>query len=384
MKIAFIYDAIYPYVKGGVEKRIYELTRRLSKHYEIYIIGYRYWDNNSNTKRYGNVTYYGTAPPVQFYSGDRRSLGEAVYYAATMSKAIDAMVREGIDVVDVQNIPYLHYPILHLVKKLKMLGRVNLVLTWHEVWRDYWLEYLGKALGLTGYIIERLLAKLSENNIAVSKRTKLTLEALGARNIAVIQNGVDYQLIKNISPSKEHQSDVIYAGRLTYEKKVEMLVQAIDLLRRELNDIKCIIIGDGPKKPRLKRLIQELHLEENIELLDPVNSHERYISILKSSKVFVLPSTREGFSIVALEANAAGLPVITFSHPMNAANDLIIDGYNGYKMPLNVEELAKHIYIALNRYKVMRRYSSRIAACYDWNKISMKLEEYYIRLLEIV
>lgn len=375
MKIAFLYNTVYPYVKGGVEKRIYELAKRLSKHHEVYIIGYRYW-NNSNPKHYGNIKYYGTAPPAKLYSSNRRSIGEAIYYTATMAKAIDIIAKEKIDIVDVQNTPYLHYPVLHLAKKLKLLPKTKLLLTWHEAWREYWYEYLGKHLGIIGYTVERLLAKLSKNNITVSKRTKLILETLGAKNITIIPNGIDYKLIQNIPPSKEHQSDIIYAGRLTYEKKVETLIQAVYQLKQENKDIKCIIIGHGPKKPLLRKLIQQLHLQDNIKLLDPVNPYTKYVSVLKASKVFVLPSTREGFSITTLEANAAGLPVITFKHPLNAANDLIINGYNGYKIPVNSNILADYIIKSLDMYKLMKKHSVRLASLYEWDNIVKELEEY--------
>ena len=377
VKIAFIYNAVYPYVKGGVEKRIYELAKRLSHHHEVYIIGYQYW-SNSNPKRYRNITYYGTAPPVKFYSNYRRSIGEAIYYTTTIARAIDIITKEKIDIVDTQNIPYLHYPVLHLARKLKLLPKTKLILTWHEVWRDYWYEYLGKYLGIIGYTIERLLAELSKNNIAVSKRTKLILETLGAKNIAIIPNGIDYKLIQSIPPSKEHQSDIIYTGRLTYEKKIETLIQAIHHLRQENKDIKCIIIGHGPKKPLIKKLIQQLHLQDNIELLDPVNSYTKYISILKASKVFVLPSLREGFSITTLEANAAGLPVITFKHPLNAANDLVIDGYNGYKIELSLRALIKYIHNALIHHNSMKKYMKKIVIHYDWDNIVALLRKVYL------
>jgi len=380
MRIAFLYNAVYPYVKGGVEKRIYELAKRLSKRHEVYIIGYRYW-NNSNPKHYGNITYYGTAPPAKLYSNDRHSIGEAIYYTATMAKAIDIIAKERIDIADVQNSPYLHYTVLHLAKKLKLLPKTKLVLTWHEAWREYWHEYLGRTLGTIGYTVERLLAKLSQHNIAVSKRTKLILETLGAKNTIVIPNGIDYKLIQSIPPSKEHQSDIIYAGRLTREKKVETLIQAVHKLKQENKDIKCIIIGHGPKKPLLKKLIQQLHLQDNIELLNPINPYTKYISILKASKVFVLPSTREGFSITTLEANAAGLPVITFKHPMNAANDLIINGRNGYKIKPNANKLADSVLLVFAKRETMKKYAMRFAVLFGWDSIATQLKELYRGLL---
>ncbi len=264
-----------------------------------------------------------------------------------------------------------------MAKKLKLLPKTKLVLTWHEVWQEYWYEYLGKYLGTIGYITERLLAMQSKNNVAVSRRTKLILETLGAKNTIVIPNGVDCKLIQTIPPNKEYQSDIIYSGRLTYEKKVELLIQAVYHLKQENKDIQCIIIGHGPKKHQLRKLIQQLHLQNNVELLDPIDPYTKYLSMLKASKVFVLPSVREGFSIVTLEANAAGLPVITFKHTMNAASDLIINGYNGYKVPLDVRRLADCILLALRSYNIMRINSIKVASLYDWNNIVRKLGKYY-------
>ena len=76
---------------------------------------------------------------------------------------------------------------------------------------------------------------------------------------------------------------------------------------------------------------------------------------MKSSKIFVLPSTREGFGIVALEANACGLPVITVNHAKNAAADLVMDHCNGFKCNLNENEMAGKIMQAFSERKNMEK-----------------------------
>ncbi len=55
-----------------------------------------------------------------------------------------------------------------------------------------------------------------------------------------------------------------------------------------------------------------------------MENYDDLIGYMKSSKVFVLPSTREGFGIVVIEANACGLPVVVVDHEMNAATDLVV------------------------------------------------------------
>lgn len=64
---------------------------------------------------------------------------------------------------------------------------------------------------------------------------------------------------------------------------------------------------------------------------------------MKSARMLVLPSIREGFGLVAIEANACGIPVVTTSHPENAARDLIRDGHNGLLCEATAEDIAEKI-----------------------------------------
>jgi glycosyltransferase involved in cell wall biosynthesis len=102
---------------------------------------------------------------------------------------------------------------------------------------------------------------------------------------------------------------------------------------------------------------------------------------MKSSKVFVLPSSREGFGIVVVEANACGIPVLTVSQKDNAARDLIEEEKNGFICKLKKEEIANKIIkiIYNNSDKKMKNGCLDFAKKYDWDKIVDQIEKVYLK-----
>ena len=111
-------------------------------------------------------------------------------------------------------------------------------------------------------------------------------------------------------------------------------------------DIRALIIGEGPEYEYLKNLINDKKIDPPVQMSGFYRNHDDLIARLKSSKVFVLPSTREGFGITALEALACGLPVVTVDHPANAIRDLITEK-NGFLCSLSAQDLAEKIGLAL-------------------------------------
>lgn len=120
------------------------------------------------------------------------------------------------------------------------LKRTPLVITWHEVWDGYWYEYLGKK-GVFGKVVERMVARLTDKMIAVSERTKKDLERIGVRKeIKIIPNGIDFGKIEGIGASDE-ESDIIFAGRLIKDKNADVLIKAVNLVKKEVPDVNCSV-----------------------------------------------------------------------------------------------------------------------------------------------
>ncbi|MFA4848782.1 MAG: glycosyltransferase family 4 protein [Methanoregula sp.] len=374
MKIAIIYDVIYPFVKGGVEKRVWELAFRLShRGHDVHLYSMKFWEGSDIIKREG-VTLHGVCPSQNLYSHGRRTVREAILFSIALYFRLR---EENFDIIDCQQFPYFS---CIAAKYSIAFKKTLLVITWHEVWGDYWYTYLG-LVGIFGKFIEWWVSRLTPAMIAVSATTAKNLMALnGQKNIRIIRNGVDLRRIITILPHNE-TSDVIFVGRLIREKKVDLLVHAIRILSNKNQKIQLLIIGDGPERETIVRLIHALSLGPHVHMIGFLNNHDEIIARMKSAKVCVLPSTREGFGIAALEALACGIPVITVDHPANAIRDLITE-QNGRMCTLSAEDLADKISEILTQYKEMKTACITSAENYEWDCIASDLETYYQSVID--
>lgn len=376
MKIAFVYDAVYPWIKGGAEKRIYELGRRLAERgNEVHVFGVRWWDGAGIIEREG-MMLHGVCAPMELYVNGRRSIPEAIVFSIRL---IPALLRGKFDVIDVSAFPYFSCFAAKLASVLKL---TPVVITWHEVWGDYWYEYMGWR-GFFGKRIEYLVSRLTHSQVAVSSMTKRNLELLGIedKSIRIISNGIDLRRIAGIAASAEG-CDVIFAGRLIKEKNIDMLIEAIHHLRNYIPDINCHIIGDGPERGRIVELTGRYGLLDNIKFLGFME-YDEVISHIKSSKVLVLPSSREGFGMVVVEAFACGTPVITIESQRNAASLLVSEG-TGFVVKPDAKELGdaiRKITTDGELRKKMAASAQEAAREYDWESKVPELISLYEKLV---
>lgn len=387
MKIAFVYDAVYPWVKGGAEMRIHELGKRLSIiGHEVHIFGVKWWEGK-DTFEYEGMTLHGVCKARNLYVNGRRSISEAIIFAA---KLFPELRKENFDLIDVSVFPYFS---CFTVKAVSILEKVPLVFTWHEVWDDYWYEYLGRA-GIFGQLVEKAVSKLSNNNIAVSNWTKDRLELLGVpgERITVIPNGIDLKKICESEPDwgnprvnlESKIYDITFAGRLIKEKNVDLLIKAVALLKADFPYIRCCIVGDGPEKAALVELAKRTGVYENVEFAG-FQEYGALIGKIKASKVFVLPSSREGFGIVVIEAFACGVPVVTVRAKYNAAQGLVEDGVDGFIVGLEEREIAKAVVKMIGNTSGNKKASEaalKKAENYDWKEIVKNVQlmfEAYIK-----
>jgi glycosyltransferase involved in cell wall biosynthesis len=104
--------------------------------------------------------------------------------------------------------------------------------------------------------------------------------------------------------------DIIYLGRLTYQKNPERLVEIIKKVCNIEKDIKVCIVGTGDLEEKIREIIKEKNIEKNIDMLGFINNPAK---ILQSSKVMLMTSRYEGTPMCALEAMALGVPIVSTS-----------------------------------------------------------------------
>jgi glycosyltransferase involved in cell wall biosynthesis len=136
---------------------------------------------------------------------------------------------------------------------------------------------------------------------------------------------------------------VFYAGRHIPEKGVPALVPALVRARERVPELRAEIYGDGPDRAHVLELIGEHALDGAVEAPGFV-SRERLEGALATALCLVLPSRREGYGLVVVEAASRGVPSVVVRHPDNAAVELVEDGENGVIAPsANAADLADAI-----------------------------------------
>jgi len=370
-KVALVYDRIYPYLKGGGERRFYEFGIRMAANgYEVHWYGMKYWDG-PNTIEHDGIILHGLckARPMYTKSG-RRSISQALIFGISSFKLLFAEF----DVIDCCGFPYFS---LFPAKLAAMIRHKPLFATWHEVWgKKYWREYLGLG-GIIGFKVEQLAAKLPDHIIATSQHTaNLLHKELGISNSTVIVNGVDMDAIAALKPTK-NCIDIIYVGRLMDFKNIHLIIEALAGLKKHGTVLSCSVIGEGPEETKLQRLATKLGVADQIKWLGTLEKSDDVYAHMKAAKVLVLPSMREGFGMVVIEANASGTPVLTANFSGNAAKDLIQDGMNGYVFEPTQDGLLLSLEKTFKNLKNLEHSTTKFTKSYDWSNLSYKLTEVY-------
>ena len=376
MRVAFVSNVVYPYVTGGAEKRIHEIGSRLAdRGHEVTVYGRHFWDGPAEITDSG-MTLRAVAPAADLYEDDRRSITEALDFAARALPPLRRRLRnDEHDLVVASVFPY--FPVLST--KLAALGTdTPLVTTWHEVWGEYWEEYLG-SLAVFGKVSEHVTARTPQHPIAISGITADRLAAIGPGrdDVTVVPNGIDTEQIRT-APRPDAGYDVLFAGRLIEHKNVDLLLEAFDQVCEE-HDATLGIIGDGPEKESLESQRESLANAHAVEFLGFLDEYEDVLGHMRAADVFASPSTREGFGLTFAEAMAADCSVVAADHPDSAADEVIGDA--GFLTAPTAEALAATLETALDGDRPPVDPVDR-AQRFDWDAVAEQAETIYQQVID--
>lgn len=371
MNIGYVTNVPYPFVKGGAQKRVYEVATRLANRgHDVTIYSRHSW-NGGSEEVFDGVIHRAVADARDLYVNDRRSIYEPIDFSVRVLPELRKHISDH-DVVTCAHQGY--FPILG--SKLGTVGSgTPLVTIWQEVWDDYWKEYLGH-LGIFGRFTENITARIPQYPVAVSEFTANRLVRVGVDrdSIEVIPNGIDLEEIVDKSPSEE-AFDIVFVGRFTPNKEIEMLLRAFDEVAKQL-DVKLCLIGDGPQMGRLRTIQSDMENGDLVTFTGYLDNDEA-IARMKSAKVFVSPSAREGFGIVFAEAMAADCIVITTEQEHSAAAEVI--GNGGFIVNHSVNALTEIIQQALNGRRPPTP-PTEVVQQFDWGAIVDKEAQLYQKI----
>ncbi|CDZ71363.1 Glycosyltransferase, family 1 [Neorhizobium galegae bv. orientalis] len=217
--------------------------------------------------------------------------------------------------------------------------RIKLVLFVHgdEVWNDP--AY--RRMRFYEPLMARALSRIASVSAFTASRMQKAFN-LPAETFTLFSNAVDG--IDRKPVQETNRCNVLTVARLDRHdrgKNIDALIKAMALLKRQ--NVECIlqIVGEGPLRSELASLARELAVEERVEFLGRA-SDARLAKAYAQASLFAMPSSKEGFGIVFLEAWLHGLPVICGTQ--DAAVEIIADGIDGYAVnPWDIEALAAKI-----------------------------------------
>ncbi len=211
--------------------------------------------------------------------------------------------------------------------------------------------------------------------------------------IKIVPNGVDIEhfskkyseeelnKLKNKLGKKEGDKYIITTSRLVLKNAVDDIICAMKFLP---DNVKFLILGDGPDEDKLKELVKKEEVEKRVKFLGRVD-HKEMPKYLRVSDIFCRPSLSEGLGNSFLEAMLTGLP--TIATPVGGIPDFLQDDVTGFfcevRNPKSIAEKVKHILNKENTEKIKKikeNAKKLIIEKYNWSIVAKEMNSIFTKL----
>ncbi len=219
-----------------------------------------------------------------------------------------------------------------------------------------------------------------------TKKMKEELEKNGIKNVTVLSNAIDFENFNSAAKKKKFSGQhrkikLIYFGRVSFEKNIEVILSALRLLLAKKMDVSLTITGDGPALAFLKKMANESGIAGSVEFTGKLTGN-KLVQEVAAHDALVSASTIETQGLTILEAMAAGIPCI--GTDFMAISDTIRDGKNGLLFrPFDAQDLAQKVEKFAGSAALRKRLGANAintAQKYSAQKIAKETERLYLKV----
>jgi len=163
-------------------------------------------------------------------------------------------------------------------------------------------------------------------SISPSTRDDLVERGLPYEMVAIVPCGIDHGLYRPVAGSSSASPLIGWLGRVEKYKRLDNMLEAMVGLRKQIPDLRLVVIGDGGALQESRQLATHLGLDDCVEFAGFVSA-ERKVELLGQAHVLVNSSEKEGWGLTVIEGNACGTPTVASNVP--GLRDSVVDGETG-------------------------------------------------------
>jgi len=282
--------------------------------------------------------------------GKKTSITKTIRFTlAVLKKGLDIVKKEKIDIIHSNGFSGLAGSLLALFSSKPHIMLIHdLYSTDPQFWSQWQKQKENSRTNAwLGRLVEKILVKSKCSAIhTVSDASRDDLIKFGVKKpIYVIPNAIP---IRDPQNTTINPYQFVYVGRLVFFKNIQVVIKSFKLLKEKFPKINLVIIGKGPYRPQLEKLVSQANLQKNVTFKGHISEDEKN-HLIASSQALVFPSWFEGFGLVILEAFMQKKPVLVSD--VRPLSDIVENKKTGLVIsPNNEKEWAKAIeYILSNQ-----------------------------------